>query len=908
MKKILLLTTAFLMVVLNVRGQGCASDTVYKWVNGAKVEFTDTERANGVQLSCDNPFDSLYPSVFAYGDPDAGYTYESIPYEPPFAFNSGTEVVLATDDCWSKIFSLGYNAPPQPAGTPAFKFNFYGADYTNVSVSSNGNLRFIAGPTDYTTYVTPESATETSGAGWTSCPWSIPVGTTLPTNYTPTLGGVCAPYHDIHFGVSGESNGCAQYPGHMYFQIIGDYPCRKIVLSYYQVPLYSASAHCDESKLATHMVVLYETTNVIEFYMQNKPTSSTNWNGNRAILGIQNMNGTQATTITNNDYGPTHTTKSYNGTEWSAQNEAWRIRPMGELAHVVEWYKRPSQGPTAGQLIGPLPTDAQSRTVAQPTYEEGPTMYIAKATIYRLDGEEFDVYDSILYRPYDIRPTTISHKSNVLATAVASRDYRDTVCKGEAVKFQLTGGDRYYVAEPEIYANNPIIDSTVILNNIQNQDSVKYVFMYENLDEDGLVICTRYDSCVIYNYSFSIGIGDDTTICQGESVTYTEITDNEEGTYLWSTGATTKTVTYEPQSTEVLSLTLTNKYGCTATASANVIVNQAPEVEILGTFDICNGATTKLTAQSSLGNCVYQWSTGETTSSINVSPNVSTEYEVSVKFPPAMCETIVSKMVNVKNAPEISCNEDQKICYGETAPVMVVTTETEPLRYVWISPDESVNGSSATAFTVSPQGTTHYTVTAYNDINCNTTDEVVVYVEQKPVPIITFSPKAIDALDPMVVFTDSTVGSISTLWELSDGSSSTDRVFIHTFELEDGVISYDVTLTSETEFGCVDSVTTLIRVKRDHYLWAPTAVYLHDSDIKNRTFRLHIDNLIEYNIKIYNRWGTLLFETDNVEDAWDCMYNGKNVQQGVYVWKATYRHNDSPNRQQSETGTFMIYN
>ncbi|MBQ0113085.1 MAG: gliding motility-associated C-terminal domain-containing protein [Bacteroidales bacterium] len=888
MKKILLLTTAFLMVVLNVRGQGCASDTVYKWVNGAKVEFTDTERANGVQLSCDNPFDSLYPSVFAYGDPDAGYTYESIPYEPPFAFNSGTEVVLPKDDCWGKVFGLGYNRPPEPAGTPSFFFNFYGQNYQNVSVSSNGNLRFIAGAADYGNYVTPESAV--AAADYTYCPFAtsnpFPDSRTMWGGYAnPTLGGVSGPFHDIYF------YGSNQYPGHMYFQVIGDYPCRKIVLSYYQVPLFG-----NTSQIATHMMVLYETTNVIEFYMQNKP-AATSTNGGNAVLGIQNMDGTQATVI-----------PGYNNTEWTAQNEAWRIRPMGELAHVVEWYKRPSQGPTAGQLIGPLPTDAQSRTVAQPTYEEGPTMYIAKATIYRLDGEEFDVYDSILYRPYDIRPTTISHKSNVLATAIASRDYRDIVCKGEAVKFQLTGGDRYYVAEPEIYANNPIIDSTVILNNIQNQDSVKYVFMYENLDEDGLVICTRYDSCVIYNYSFSIGIGDDTTICQGESVTYTEITDNEEGTYLWSTGATTKTVTYEPQSTEVLSLTLTNKYGCTATASANVIVNQAPEVEILGTFDICNGATTKLTAQSSLGNCVYQWSTGETTSSINVSPNVSTEYEVSVKFPPAMCETIVSQMVNVKNAPEISCNEDQKICYGETAPVMVVTTETEPLRYVWISTDEAVNGSTATAFTVSPQGTTHYTVTAYNDINCNTTDEVIVYVEQKPVPIITFSPKAIDALDPMVVFTDSTVGSVSTLWELSDGSSSTDRVFIHTFELEDGVISYDVTLTSETEFGCVDSVTTLIRVKRDHYLWAPTAVYLHDSDIKNRTFRLHIDNLIEYNIKIYNRWGTLLFETDNVEDAWDCMYNGKNVQQGVYVWKATYRHNDSPNRQQSETGTFMIYN
>jgi hypothetical protein len=37
-----------------------------------------------------------------------------------------------------------------------------------------------------------------------------------------------SPYHDIDFGVG----------GHMYFQVVGSYPCRKIVLSFDSVPMY----------------------------------------------------------------------------------------------------------------------------------------------------------------------------------------------------------------------------------------------------------------------------------------------------------------------------------------------------------------------------------------------------------------------------------------------------------------------------------------------------------------------------------------------------------------------------------------------------------------------------------------------------------------------------------------------
>ena len=108
--------------------------------------------------------------------------------------------------------------------------------------------------------------------------------------------------------------------------------------------------------------------------------------------------------------------------------------------------------------------------------------------------------------------------------------------------------------------------------------------------------------------------------------------------------------------------------------------------------------------------------------------------------------------------------------------------------------------------------------------------------------------------------------------------------------------------------GCVDSISTFIRVKRDHFLWAPTGIYLHDNNLANREFRLWIDNIVEYELMIFNRNGEMVYKTDKIEKAWDCTYKGETVMQGIYVWKVRYRHNDAPNRLESETGTFMIYN
>ena len=875
MRKIALISFICCLFSVNLAiGQGCAAVYAKKIsINNNVVDtadFTALELNNGIQMQCGEVY-MLGAETFAPGG-SSNYVYEQIPYEPPFQFNSGTEYILPRDDCWGMVMSLGFNRPPEPAGTPDFRFSFYGNSYTHCVIGSNALLSWDLSVQSQTT------ACE-NGCSYSQGQQSGPLPN--PARYKNCVYG---PYHDIHFLASRPT-----YPGHMYFQIIGDYPCRKIVLSFYEVPLFG-----NTSEIATHMMVLYETTNVIEFYMQNKPCC-TSTNSGLATLGIHNADGTQAVTITNG-------TQSYNTTQWTAQNEAWRIKPSGQLeTYGVEWTKRKAFD--YGAAMEPVASDAQGAVTVNLTAEDGPYRYFCKNTIVREDGEEFEVWDSsAVYYPIDMPDIVVSHNGNVA--------YVDTVCRGENVNFVLSGGGengKYYQIAPFANPDDTLTELQTSFTRANNRtlDSVKYVFKIENYDQHGTLVCTRYDSCVVMNRSFNVELREDLTICRNDEVVLTDLLNEHAGTSSWSTGATGDTLTFTPQETGNYILTKTDNLGCTASDTVLITVNDSPEVTISGIMAICAGTSTKLTATSNPANCVFEWSNGSTESSITVNPGTSETYTVSVKLPPAMCETVKTATVEVKPLPTISVSQDKLICEGETADVSVNGDAT---LYVWESSDPAVNGSNATSFTVSPKSSTLYKVYAYNDINCLSQDEVLVTVEPKPTPIINLNPGVLDALDPTTIITDASRGNVSRTWTLSDGFTSGDEQFVHTFPLTDTTMRFDINLVATSNAGCVDSVSTFIRVKRDHFLWAPTGIYLHDNNPANRAFRLWIDNIVEYELMIFNRNGEMLFKTNNIEKAWDCTHKGETVMQGVYVWKVKYRHNDAPNRLESEQGTFMIYN
>ena len=136
--------------------------------------------------------------------------------------------------------------------------------------------------------------------------------------------------------------------------------------------------------------------------------------------------------------------------------------------------------------------------------------------------------------------------------------------------------------------------------------------------------CSETDAINITVNAPEINLGDDVQLCYGETVTFSD-TIGLLYQYLWSTGATTLSVTID--TTTMLSVTVTDWNGCQATDDVIVTVN--PEV-IIGLSDTgtINTAGDSMTLDA--GNWAsYLWSTGETSQVITVS--TSGIYSVTVE-------------------------------------------------------------------------------------------------------------------------------------------------------------------------------------------------------------------------------------------------------------------------------------
>lgn len=825
----------------------CPDATIYDATNDIGCS-SDT-----IQLTCDMPSITLSPKVFAPGA-SSGYIVESIPYTPPCPYTispTAIDYYIPDDDVWGQLMDINFG---QSSEDPEFVFSFYGQDNLKYCViGSNGLLSW-----------------DQSLAG-TYCAWSFssvqPIPTT--TTYTNTIFG---PFHDTDFNAVGGI-------GKMYFEILGEYPCRMIVLSFDNVPMFSCN-----SMRAYNMIVLYETTNTIEFYMQNKPLCSS-WNSGKAILGIQNATGTEATVVSN-----------YNLPEqWSATNEAWRIRPEGNLNSWTQWYRRPASG---GAKVA-VESNDDYETIASPDSDDGPQWYIMETTIQRLDAIELEYADSCLIIPIDLPAFVINHNGNT--------GLYDTICLGSSMNISLEGGDNYRMIAPTI---QEIQDPNSIT--VTPTQNTTYIFEVDNY-ENGQRICTRQDSVMIHPRSFEVAIIENMTICKNDTIRLWNIHEEKvEGASYWYYNindpiSTSDTLVYAPQNTGIINYKLIDNYTCEATASINVTVNDSPIVSISGNDRICLGDPTTLTANSSLTNCVYEWSTGQTTSSITVIPTANeTEYEVSVKYGPSECETIESITVYALDKPIVNTNPDISICYSDSAQIYVTGNAD---NYIWRSfpVDQRAEGSTELSLTVSPEVTTMYIAKGFNGIGCENADTVYVRVNPLPIAQMSFNPAVIDDLDPTVIFTDRTSGSVARTWQISDGGTSTESIFVHLFELNDTNQSYTIRLYVENDAGCEDSTTSIIRISKTHYLWAPNTVYVYDPDPRISQFRVYVDNTSEFELQIFNRWGERLFSTTNPEFAWDCKYNGDLVPQGTYVWVARYRYPGKRNETVTEKGSFTIY-
>ncbi len=178
---------------------------------------------------------------------------------------------ITADDGYSGVFPIG------------FTFNFYGTNYTQLVIGSNGVINFnlaLAG-------------------GY--CPWPITAALLGNANMR---NAICGPWCDILISAGGSIT----------YSTAGVAPNRKFAVTWCGSRMYSCT-----TQWTTSQIILYETSNLIEVHTANKTICA--WNGGYAITGVHNAAGTAATVAPGRDFPSV----------WSVTSppEAWRFTPVG---------------------------------------------------------------------------------------------------------------------------------------------------------------------------------------------------------------------------------------------------------------------------------------------------------------------------------------------------------------------------------------------------------------------------------------------------------------------------------------------------------------------------------------------------------------------------------------------------
>jgi len=431
-----------------------------------------------------------------------------------------------------------------------------------------------------------------------------------------------------------------------------------------------------------------------------------------------------------------------------------------------------------------LPSSATVVTVnALPVVNAGTDVSIPNGTNTTLDGTVTGTgpftYEwepsSLLVNPSEEDPTTVNLSATTVFTLTATSS--TTGCSNsDAVTVTITGGG--LSSTPTATPGTICVGATVQLDAGASGGSGTYTYSWTSVPSGftsnlakptaNPVVTTTYYVAVNDGYSTvnsqvsvtvnalpatpTITASGPTTFCVGGSVT---LTSSASTSYLWSTGATTRSINVTTSGSYTVRVTDAN--GCQSLPSAATVVTvnalpAAPTITASGPTTFCAGGSVTLTSSN---GTIYLWSTGATTQSINVTTSGSytvrvTDINGCQSLPSAATVVTVNAL---PAAPTITASGPTTFCDGGS----VTLTSSTGTSYLWST------GATTRSINVTTSGS--YTVRVTNTNGCQSLPSAatVVTVNALPAaPTITASGPTTFCAGGSVTLTSST--STSYLW------------------------------------------------------------------------------------------------------------------------------------------------
>ncbi|RZK47439.1 MAG: gliding motility-associated C-terminal domain-containing protein, partial [Pedobacter sp.] len=322
---------------------------------------------------------------------------------------------------------------------------------------------------------------------------------------------------------------------------------------------------------------------------------------------------------------------------------------------------------------------------------------------------------------------------------------------------------------------------------------------------------------------------------------------------------------------------------CPSTTTTTVTIEAVPVLVVNTPAAVCEPATVDLTATSvtagSTAGLTYSYYSDAAGTIAIAAPsaiNASGVYYIRGALPGG-CETsVLPVLVVVNDQPVLTAGNDTIVCRYDS---LTLFASSAGNTIAWL------NQPAGDDIVVRPGASTQYIVTATSPLGCVARDTVNVQVRSFSVTLAADKMNA--PIGSTVLLTTLSAQSYSVIaWMplqyLPNQTSPT-----QSYVMSDSAKLFTVVARS-TE-GCLDTASVMIQVDHDlKDFFIPNAM-TPNGDGKNDVFRVYGSSIKAVDIRIYNSWGELIYQTNDNQKGWDGTYKGKKQPAGVYIYtvKAT---------------------
>ena len=426
--------------------------------------------------------------------------------------------------------------------------------------------------------------------------------------------------------------------------------------------------------------------------------------------------------------------------------------------------------------------------------------------------------------------------------------------------------------------------------------------------------------------------------CEPLTVNFsTNLTDLVETVWLWgdvpgngTSGGSDQSYTYQEAGIYEPSLIVAYDFGVTDTFSTIITVLPTLEASFEIEGDICVGSTITFsnTSPDAIGS-TWDFGDGETFNGVNPPPKVydapgTYDVTLTVVNPINNCPGTFTQTIEIPALAASFETSTDILCIGQPVTFNNNSTDAESYRWTFNDGKNEFNSLEASPeWIFETEGIHTVTLEVFSEPNLEgCTEELQTTINVEPAPEIGFeiNKDAVCGIWYVSIENETTYpfdrSTGRLFWDFGNGNTyeGFDSIPVQQFVFsEEGTSEYNITLTAETKAGCIETLTLPLEIEDccTPMVYLPengkTLAFSPFNGGQNDLFLLKNEFVEEYDLRIYDKWDRMIFQTNDPDEGWDGYFAGSKSPAGVYKGVVSYGGCRLGDKIEPEAKAFLLY-